>query len=115
LTRFLIAVAAVSGFMLYAGRTLFETPPSWDIGIVTFLAITTVAIYLFLYRKNDPEKFTQIYLLSITVKLLVSCVFVIIFIVTDRAGADFNAVFFMAGYVIFTTLEVVFLLLKKIS
>jgi hypothetical protein len=115
LIRFLIVVLVLSAVMLIAVRNLFETPPTWDLWIVVYLAITTAAVYLFLYRRNDPEKFTQIYLLSITVKILLSCGFVLTFILTDPAGDNFNAIFFMIGYVIFTALEVVFLLLKKIS
>lgn len=115
MTRFLLAVATVSAVMLFAVRRLFETPPSWEVAIVAFLAVTTIAVYLFLHRKNDPEKFTRIYLGSITVKILLSCAFVMVFIVSDRKSADSNAIFFISGYLIFTATEVAFLLLKKIS
>jgi hypothetical protein len=88
--------------------------PSWGIPIIIYLAVTTTLIYFFL-RRYQGEKLTQLYLLSITVKILLSCAFVIIFILNDRPGANFNAVFFMIGYIIFTAAEVVFLLLKKNS
>jgi uncharacterized membrane protein len=80
--------------------------------ILAFLASITIGSYLAL-RKRPAESFTSVYLLSITIKILLSCVFVIVLIVNDKPNADFNVVFFIAGYVIFTAAEVTFLLLKK--
>ncbi|HZY80115.1 MAG TPA: hypothetical protein VFE50_11370 [Cyclobacteriaceae bacterium] len=88
--------------------------PSWGIPIIIFLVVTTGLAYLAL-RKLEGEKLTRAYLLSITLKIFASCAFVITFILVDREGANSNAVFFLVGYVIFTTVEVIFLLLKKIS
>jgi hypothetical protein len=100
--------------MVAWAHTLFAVPPTWYIGFVSFLSITTYFVYIFLQRPGnaDPEKFTRLYLLSITVKILVACVFVITFVMSDRPGADYNALFFLVGYVIFTAAEVIFLLLK---
>jgi len=88
--------------------------PSWGIPILIFLAATTGLAFFFL-RKLEGEKLTRAYLLSITLKIFASCAFVITFILMDREGANSNALFFLVGYVIFTTAEVVFLLLKKTS
>ncbi len=112
--RFLLVVVVLTGAMVAWALTLFDVPPTWYIPIVAFLAITTSLVYLFLQRPQnaDPEKFTRLYLLSITVKILVACVFVIVFVLSDRAGADYNAVFFLVGYVLFTAAEVIFLLVK---
>ena len=85
---------------------------TWWVEITAFLVIITVISYL-LVRKRAPDNLTTVYLLSITVKILLSCAFVIIFIVADRPAADYNAVFFIVGYLIFTAFEVIFLLLKK--
>jgi hypothetical protein len=84
----------------------------WSITITVFLATITLASYMFL-RNRSGEKLTQGYLLSITIKILLSCAFVIVFIVNDRANADYNAGFFIVGYLIFTAVEVIFLLLKS--
>lgn len=90
----------------------FFEKASWSVEIIVFLAIITTASYLIL-RKKSPEDLTQGYLLSIALKVLLSGGFVIWFILDDRDAANFNTTFFLAGYVIFTAAEVIFLLLKK--
>lgn len=80
--------------------------------IIAFLAAITITSYIFV-RKKPPERFTSVYLLSITVKIFLSCVFVIILILVDKPSANYNVVFFLIGYFIFTAVEVAFLLLKK--
>ncbi len=115
---FLLALAAISAALLFGLAPVLPQPPSWGVAIVTFLALTTALVYFFL-RKTEGEKLTRVYLLSISVKILLSGAFVIIFVLKDQQGADYNAVFFLSGYVIFTAVEVIFLLLrpgpKKIS
>jgi len=83
-----------------------------EILIITFLSVITITSYLLL-RKRSGQNLIPAYLLSITVKILLSCVFVIVLIVNDRPSANHNIVFFLIGYVIFTAVEVIFLLLKK--
>jgi hypothetical protein len=80
--------------------------------IIVFLSAITITSYV-VVRKKPPEKFTPVYLLSITVKIFLSCVFVIVLILVDKPSANYNIVFFLIGYGIFTTVEVAFLLLKK--
>jgi len=80
--------------------------------ILGFLTAITVGSY-FVVRKKPVESFTSVYLASITAKLLLSCAFIIIIIIVDRPHADYNALFFLIGYVLFTAVEVIFLLLKK--
>ncbi|MEJ0034041.1 MAG: hypothetical protein WDO15_28580 [Bacteroidota bacterium] len=82
--------------------------------IVAFLATITIGSYLLL-RKRSGQNLILAYLLSITAKIILSCIFVIVFILVDKPGADSNAVFFLIGYFIFTAAEVIFLLLKKRS
>jgi hypothetical protein len=80
--------------------------------IIAFLTIVTGATY-FVVRKKPAENFTSVYLGSITVKLLLSCAFIIILILTDRPHANYNSLFFLVAYVLFTAAEVIFLVLKK--
>lgn len=87
---------------------------TWPVGIVVFLSVITIASYFFV-RRSSAKDLTPVYLLSITAKLILSCVFVIIFILADKPAANYNTVFFLVGYVIFTAGEVIFLLLKKRS
>lgn len=79
---------------------------------IIFLAVITLAT-LFVLRKKPPENLTPVYLLSITVKIFLSCCFVIWFILYDREAANSNVIFFLVAYVIFTAAEVIFLLVKK--
>lgn len=92
--------------------TSFLEKASWSVEIIVFLLVIHAASYFFL-RKKSGESFTSVYLLSITIKILFSCAFVIIFILADKPRADFNAVLFIVGYLFFTAVEVAFLLLKK--
>ncbi|MEI9919564.1 MAG: hypothetical protein WDO14_12265 [Bacteroidota bacterium] len=80
--------------------------------IVVFLVAITLGSYLLLRKKSGQDLMLG-YLLSITSKIVLSCGFVIAFILLDRPNADYNAVFFLVGYVIFTAAEVIFLLLKS--
>jgi len=80
--------------------------------IIIFLLILTAGIYLIL-RKRSGENLTQVYLGSITIKLLLSAGFVSWVILYDQEEANSNVVFFLIAYVIFTAAEVIFLLLKK--
>jgi EamA domain-containing membrane protein RarD len=80
--------------------------------IIAFLAAITITSY-FLLRKRSGQNLIPAYLLSITTKILLSCVFVIFFILSDKEGANSNIALFLVGYVIFTAVEVTFLLLKK--
>lgn len=85
---------------------------TWPGGIILFLSIVTIAS-IFIVRKSSPENFTSVYLGTITGKLILSAAFVIIFIKADKAEANYNTVFFLIAYVIFTACEVIFLFLKK--
>lgn len=79
---------------------------------IAFLVVITITSY-FLVRKRSTENFTTVYLLSITIKIFLSCAFVIAIILADKEKANYNIVFFLVAYVIFTAIEVIFLLLKK--
>jgi hypothetical protein len=112
LSRFLISVAVLGALLIVAAR-FWRPAPSWDVAIVAFLAVTTAGIYMLLYpRRADPEKFTQLYLLSIVVKLLLSAAFAVVFLL-NAEDPSVNTVFFLIAYLLFTGLEVVFLLVKS--
>lgn len=83
--------------------------PSYYVQSTAILAIFTLLIYRYLYRLEKPELFIQIYLLSMTVKLIAYGVYVVLMIIDDKAGANKNVLFFLVLYVIFTALEVGFL------
>jgi hypothetical protein len=113
LTRFFISVLALGAIMVVIARS-GESTPSWDIGIVTFLAATTSLIYILLNpKREEPERFTQLYLLSIVVKITLSAAFAVLFLKLAPEGTMANTVFFLVAYLLYTGLEVIFLLLKS--
>lgn len=86
----------------------------WEVSIISFCGVSTLLVCVLLYpKKADAEKFTQLYLLSIVIKLLISGGFVVVFLILDPENAERNTVFFLVAYVIFTAAEVIFLLLKS--
>lgn len=89
--------------------------PSFATEILFFLASSTLIIYYILIKKNEPESFTQSYLLSIALKILFYGVFIFILIFMDSAGASLNTAFFITSYVLYTALEVTFLFKRKNS
>ncbi len=87
--------------------------PSFALEILFFLASSTLIIFYILIRRNEPESFTQSYLLSIALKILVYGTFIFILIFMDSSGATLNTAFFIASYILFTALEVTFLFKSK--
>ena len=79
--------------------------------IVLFTAITTTFLYIYLYRAKT-EYFVQLYLLTMVIKLFVYCAFSVFIILQDRIGAAANVGFFLISYLLFTTLELMFLYAK---
>ena len=74
------------------------------------LLLATILVYLLVASGNDPQRFTQMYLLSIVVKMFVACVVIVVLILVDKPHARANVVFLFITYVIFTIVEVVFLM-----
>ena len=91
-------------------KGLFNKPSYW-IAIVSVLAITTGLIYYRL-QKIDSQSFTQSYLLTIVVKLLLGGIMISVIIFIDKAAATENAITFIIAYFLFTALEVFFLFQK---
>jgi hypothetical protein len=87
--------------------------PSFAVEILFFLASSTLIIFYILIRRNEPESFTQSYLLSIALKILFYGVFIFILIFMDSPGATLNTAFFIVAYVLYTALEVAFLFKRK--
>lgn len=95
------------------GQDWIASFPSFTLEILVFLASSTLIIFYILIKRNDPESFTQSYLLSIALKILFYGAFVFIVIFIDSPGASLNTAFFIASYVLYTALEVTFLFKRK--
>jgi hypothetical protein len=113
LIRFFISLVIATGFV--AGAVLFGVHEEWFmrptffIKTLVFLVFGTAVIFVYLYKANKTGFFLQLYLLTMVLKLLAYCGYNLIMILTDRASAVENVVFFMVTYFIFTLLEIVFL------
>lgn len=110
--KFLTFIFAASFALI--GSTYLELiapPPSFNILITAFLAITTLGAYYLVdtRRKSGAMNFTLVYLITVVAKVLVYGIFVVIIILADKPGATSNAIFFLVGYFLFTAIEVTFL------
>jgi len=105
-TGALVLLATITGLI-----TVQITSPSFLILILIGMATATWLVYFFIQRSNR-EDFIKNYLLTIVLKLLVGGVFIFSLLYIDKPGADANAIFFMAAYLLFTALEVGFLFKK---
>lgn len=111
--KFLLTILLASFVLIGVTRftDIAPTQPTLDILVTSVLALTTLGAFYLVEsrRKHGSINFTQVYLITVVAKILVYGIFVVIVILTDRPNANANAIFFLAGYFLFTALEVIFL------
>lgn len=111
--RFVLALlataAVITGVTLLAWQQQWLPLPSFLYQTLILLAFSTALIYRYLYKVDKSEYFVQLYLLTMTVKLLAYGVYCVFMVLQDKAGATANVVFFMVVYATFTFLEITFL------
>ena len=109
--RFLAALLIVSFLSIVAVRLAGFGWPSFFFESLILLGVSTAGLYLYLIkvRNRSPEFFVQLYLLTIALKLLAFGSYMGIVVWMDRDGAVQNVVSFLAMYMVFTAMEVVFL------
>lgn len=108
---------ALTGLMIYLSVLIFVElgwllhAPSYTIIILLSLLFVTAVIYNYIARfaAMGPEAITRFYLLSIALKLMVGCSMILVVVIFDRDGASGNTVLFLISYIIFTSVEIVFL------
>jgi len=83
--------------------------------IIFFVFFITVVIgyNLITIRRKQAQAFVQFYLLSITLKLVAGLAFVFFIIWKTPAEAKGSAALFIISYLVFTMLEVAFLVRKE--
>jgi hypothetical protein len=98
---------------LWGGSLLswWSFPSLWK-EIVFFLFFITLIItnYLLKLRKKQPQAFVQFYLLSIILKMVAGIGFVLLLIWKAPAEVRGNVGLFIISYLLFTGLEVIFLI-----
>ncbi len=114
--RFLIGLSLAAVFLvliLWGGAFLnwWLFPSFWK-EIVFFLFFITLILtnYLFKLRKKQPQVFVQFYLLSITLKMVAGLGFVFLLVWKAPTEVRGNVGLFIISYVLFTGLEVIFLM-----
>jgi hypothetical protein len=114
---YLLLSAALVAAVIIAGNFLawWNMPTYWiEILAVNFFITVVLYAYLLKVQTQEPQIFTQFYLLSIVLKM-VGGLTLITYIVWDAPGeAIGNVVTFISSYFIFTIVEVSSLL-KKVS
>jgi hypothetical protein len=116
--RFLINLSLGTVLLVLAlwGGTLLDwwLFPSLWMEIVFFLFFITLILtnYLFNLRQKQPQVFVQFYLLSITIKIIAGLGFVFLLIWKAPSEVRGNVGLFIISYLIFTGLEVIFLMRK---
>lgn len=111
-TATLLAVAVVAqGLAGFSGW--LSSPPTISIVVNVVLVLLTVVVYQVVSRAGDQQKFAQAYLLTIVIKILAACILVVVAILADRVHARANVIFLLILYVVYTGIEVSFLLLLR--
>jgi len=88
--------------------------PSFFYETLILVVFVTSVMFVYLSKVNKPLYFVQLYLLTMTVKIIAYGAYVYFMITRDQRGTFVNVVFFLISYLLFTTLEIVFLY-RKIS
>lgn len=112
MVKFILTLLGTAVIILMITLCGFSGQPSFLYESLVFLVFSTVLLYAYLDRATKPEFFTQLYLLSMAVKLLAYGAYMLVVILYDKAGATANVLFFIPTYFIFTGIEVGFLFRK---
>jgi hypothetical protein len=114
-------VFALTGLALFFGvkamvlLNWMEHIPTYTLEIVLFLFFITGLIYRYLsqFASKGREIVSQFYLLSIAIKLLGGCSFIVAVFLLDKPNVVGNVILFLIGYIVFTGVEIGFLLQLK--
>jgi hypothetical protein len=106
-------VAIIGGFLLISNQLRFDQLPTYRWESLILLNFTTAVVFFYLIR-SDRGLFVQLYLLTLVIKLFAYAGFNLVIILKDRPNAAANVAFFFVVYLIFTTLELIFLY-RKVS
>lgn len=99
--------------LMGASLSTLITQPSNALAILIFHALSTWAAFEWSMLDLRPENFLRNYLASIVLKMTVGCSFVAILLVLFKESAQTNGLLFIFGYLLYTALEVIFLLAAR--
>jgi predicted membrane channel-forming protein YqfA (hemolysin III family) len=105
---FLLSLFGLS--LVCVGLAELVAQPSNDISIILFFTISTWAVFEWVLIDIRPDSFMRNYLLSIVLKITLGCSFIAILLVAFKEKSVLNTLLFVVGYVLYTALEIFFLL-----
>lgn len=105
----LLAASVIAGFVIIADAKNYLVKPTFFAPTLLLLLLTTSVIYVYLYKARKQSGFTQLFLLTMVVKVIAYCVYNLMMVLKDKPSAFNNVIFFMVTYFIFTALEIGFL------
>ena len=110
MTRLFLTLLAVTVSAELVARYSGWLQTTWLASLSTILLLAaTLLICRLISRVDDPQSFTQVYLISIIGKILLCCILIVVLILVDKPHARVNVLFLFTMYVLFTVIEVLFL------
>jgi hypothetical protein len=111
LAKFLVTLFLLAVLISAIGIWGFETLPGYFYHTLFFLFISTAGLYRFLLRTKQqrPDFFVQLYLATMTIKLIAYGAYMFFIIRNQPDQKVPNVAFFMAVYFLFTVTEIGFL------
>lgn len=100
------------GALVFLGsRQAWWPLPAFWMEILSFIFFITLVIgyNLMRLRKKQPDVFVQFYLLSIALKMVAGLAFIFFLVIDSPHEALGSAALFIISYILFTVLEVLFL------
>lgn len=108
----LILTATIAQLVgLYSGW--LSSPAGAIFGINITLTVITFFAYWIVSRSEDARTFTQIYLVTIVIKIIATCGLAVALVFLDPSNARPNVVFLLILYLIYTVIEVAFLVASR--
>ncbi|MBL7861144.1 MAG: hypothetical protein JNJ65_08275 [Cyclobacteriaceae bacterium] len=111
LSSMLALFVAVATFVFLGSRQAWWPLPAFWMEILLFILFITLVIgyNLLRLRKKQPDVFVQFYLLSIALKMGAGLAFIFFLVIDSPNEAFGSAALFIISYILFTVLEVLFL------
>ena len=108
---FLLTTLVVTSVYIGHLQGFFPFPTyGWE--IIFYMTFSTALVVNILQKKSGPVLFTQLYILTIVIKIMTGSILILFIIYTDRQGGFRNAILFITTYILYTILEVTFLYRK---
>jgi len=111
-TATLLAIALVAQCIALFGGWVSTVPA---VIVNVFMVGLTLLVYRIVSGIADARRFTQVYLATIVIKILATCSFAVVLIILDRTHSRPNAILLLVLYIVFTVIEVGFLVHSRRS